>query len=280
VKVRGRDSASINWGRRIAEFLKEKGLDVYVDPILHHSMSLPQLPEHEAWQVDLAVIIGGDGTLLQTVQRSNGRLPPIVGFTVDSLGYLLPHKVEDYADVLESLMDSKHSVWKVILGEFSIGKHRGVFLNEVSVWGLRGKLIEFILNVGSMEMFRARSDGVIISTPAGSTAHALSYGGPILLNLDKPILEVVFAGGLSSLLRPLVVYDMPILLKVEKYPAFVVVDGQRELSLEYSQTVEVRPARTYLELVVVEPYVNILEKLYLRLTDLNRWRPSFPARGV
>jgi len=280
VKIRGRDSTAVDWGRRIAEYLQKRGIEVYVDPILHHSVSLPRLSEHEARQADLAVIIGGDGTLLQTVQRSGAKLPPIVGFTVGSLGYLLPHRVEDYAEVLEGLVSGRYSVRKVSLGEFSLGEHRGLFLNEVSVWGLRGKLIEYSLYVGGVEFFRARSDGVIISTPAGSTAHALSYGGPILLDLDKPMLEVVFAGGLSSFLKPLVVYDSPVSVRVEKHPAFVVVDGQRELSLEYSQTIVVKPAHTYLELIVVEPYVNPLEKLYLRLTDLNRWKPSSPARGV
>uniref|UniRef100_A0A7C4BAS0 NAD kinase n=1 Tax=Thermofilum pendens TaxID=2269 RepID=A0A7C4BAS0_THEPE len=280
VKVRGRDSTAGNWGRKIAEYLQRKNIEVYVDPILHHSVSLPQLSEHEAWQTDLAVIVGGDGTLLQAVQRSGAKLPPIVGFTVDSLGYLLPHKAEDYVKVLDNVVKGLYSVRKVLLGEFSLGEHRGLFLNEVSIWGLRGKLIEYSLYVNDMEMFKARSDGVIVSTPAGSTAHALSYGGPILLNLDKPMLEIVFAGGLSSLLKPLVIYDSSVSIKVERHPAYVVVDGQRELSLEYSQTVSIRPSHTHIELIVAEPHVDPLEKLYLRLTDLNRWKPSSPTRDI
>jgi NAD+ kinase len=279
VKVRGRDSTAVDWGRRIAEYLQGKNMEVYVDPILRHSVPLPQLSEHEAWRADLAVIIGGDGTLLQAVQRSGAKLPPIVGFTVESLGYLLPHRVEDYAKVLDGVVNGLYSVRKVMLGEFSLGEHRGFFLNEISIWGLRGKLIEYSLYVDGVEMFRARSDGVIVSTPAGSTAHALSYGGPILLSLDKPMLEVVFAGGLSSLLKPIITYDSSVSIRVEKHPAFVVIDGQRELSLEYSQTVSARPSRTYLEFIVAEPHVNPLEKLYLRLTDLNRWKPSPPSHG-
>ncbi|MEZ0345081.1 MAG: NAD(+)/NADH kinase [Infirmifilum sp.] len=268
LKSRSTDSGMLQWIKRIDEFLVNNNVEVLVDPVLGHVLKRDVLSESEAYNADLAVVVGGDGTLLRSVQKSNGRLPPIVGFTSNSVGYFLLHQVADYRNVLENVLVGRYMLNELRLGEYAIGNQHGVFLNEVSIWAHTGRLIEFEVTVDGEKLYHARADGVIVATPAGSTAHALSYGSPIILSQDIPLLEVVFAGALSPLIKPIIVYSRKIELQVMTWPAMMVVDGQSAFSLEYSSSVRLTPSEQILKLVAVQEYMRRLnDRLRQRLLD-------------
>mgnify|MGYP001772707335 CR=1 FL=1 len=268
IKARGTDSELLDWVRRIDSFLLSNGVEVQVDPVLGHVLKREVLPESEAHSADFAIIVGGDGTLLRTVQKSSGKLPPVIGFTTTSVGFFLFYQASDYENVLRSVFSKNFLFEEVKLGEYMAGDSRGVFLNEISVWSHTGRLIEFEFGVEGEKIYHARADGIIVATPAGSTAHALSYGSPIFMSLDVPTLEVVFVGALSPLIRPLVVYSRKIELQVMTWPAMMVVDGQTTSNLEYSSTISVSPSSSNLKMVVVEGYMRKFnERLKQRLLD-------------
>lgn len=268
VKARSHDSSLIEWAKRIVDFLCARGVEVYVDPVLGHALHQEVVPESEAYKADYAVIVGGDGTLLRTVQKSGGRLPPIIGFTVDSVGFLLPYNVSDYEKVLDAALSRNYSVESVRLGEYRTSSLRGIFLNEVSVWANVGRLVELDVSINGEGVYRVRSDGVIVATPAGSTAHAMSYGAPIVLPLDIPLLHVVFVGSLSPLIRPLAVYNSEVEIQVLTRPATMVVDGQTKLNLEYTSVVQIRPSDSMLSFISVRDLRRkFTERLKYRLLD-------------
>jgi len=268
LKSRGTDSELLTWVRRIISYLSENNVEIFVDPVLGHVVRLESLPESEAYKADFAVIVGGDGTLLRTVHKSSGNLPPIVGFTKDSVGFLLLHDVADYEKVFTQLFENNYHVEEVQLGEYEVKGINSVFLNEVAVWAHTGRLVELEISVAGERLYHLRADGVIVSTPAGSTGHALSYGAPAVTPLDVPLLEVVFAGALSPLIRPLVVYNSPVEIQVVTWPSLLVADGQTATSLEYSSTVVVKPSKRRLKLITVREFRRSFnDRLRYRLFD-------------
>ncbi|MEM0376431.1 MAG: NAD(+)/NADH kinase [Thermofilum sp.] len=270
IRFREKGGSAAEWGYKAAKKLESKGIAAVVES------SAVGRGQSAACDADLVVVVGGDGTLLRLIDLCGGSPPPVLGFAAESLGYLLPHSVETLEVVLEKAMAGECEVRRVRLGEYSSQAITGYFLNEVGLWAPRGKLIEFTMRVGGF-FYKARSDGVIVSTSAGSTAHALSYGASIIVNFDEPILEAVFPGALSPLVKPLIAYNksMEILLSQNSETAHLIVDGRYVADLPPGSEVKVSPSQKNLELVTVESYaVDLARKLYLRLIDMGRWQGS------
>lgn len=271
IRFREKGGAAAEWGYRAARKLESMGIAVLVES------SAVDREQSAACDADLVVVVGGDGTLLKLVDLCRGSLPPVLGFAAESLGYLLPHGVESLEAVLEKTISGEYETRRVRLGEYFSRSISGFFLNEVGIWAPRGKLIEYTVYVGRLRLYRARSDGVLISTSAGSTAHALSYGAPVIVDFDEPILEAVFPGALSPLVRPLIAYNksMEILLSQSSEAACLVVDGYYIADLPPGSEVKASPSQRSLELVTVDSYaVDPADKLYLRLVDMGRWKGS------
>lgn len=268
IKARAGDPITISWGKKIVDFLEKKVAQIYVDPILAYAVKKPVLPENSLDNIDLAVIIGGDGTLLRTIQRSGARLPPILGFAAGSLGFFFEHRVEDYEKILTSVLEGDYTLCNVTLGRFHLHKEDGIFLNEVGIWAIPGKIIEFDLFIDDIRFYHGRSDGIILSTAAGSTGHVLSHGSPIILNWEKPLLEVYPVGALSPLIKPIITFNSKIQIKLERWPSHLVVDGQRRYSLEAGCSIEVSPSGRKLRITYVKNRcMPSTEKLRLRLND-------------
>lgn len=269
VKVRAGDPLTIEWGKRIVDYLEKMERKVYVDPILAYAVKKKVLPESALHGVDLAIIIGGDGTLLRTVQRSSGALPPILGFTAGSLGFFFDNRAEEYVRVLENVFGGKYATCNVKLGEYFFGGEKGVFLNEAVIWGLPGKIVEYELHVDEMFLYKARSDGVIVATAAGSTGHVLSYGSPIVLNWCLPIITIFPVGPLSPLIKPIIVFEKTLEIKIGKWTAQLVVDGQRKYVLESGTAIKLGPSSREISLIRTKSNSCIpsTEKIRNRLLD-------------
>ena len=270
LKARAGDPAAAGWAKKIYDFLAARGVEVYVDPVLGHEIPVEQLSENEATKADLGILVGGDGTFLRIVQKSGGILPPILGFAADSLGYLLPHSIRDAEKVLENVLEGNYSTRNVALGEYTYGDEKGIFLNELCIWALPGKLIEFEFSLDGLGLYHGRSDGIIVATPSGSTGHALSYGGPVILDVGQKLLEVLFPGALSPALRPLVIHGGTIGVRILAHPANMILDGQKTVSLGYSAEVRISNSERMLRILFVKEFeVKINEKLKKRVSDRN-----------
>ncbi|MEO8101687.1 MAG: NAD(+) kinase [Betaproteobacteria bacterium] len=135
---------------------------------------------------DLAIAVGGDGTMLGVSRIAARHGVPLIGVNLGHLGFLTDISADGAADVLSDLLDGNfHEEKRILLEAEIIRDHQSVFrsvaLNDVVVSrGAMGTMIEFAVEVNGEFVYSARADGLIIATPTGSTAYALSSGGPIL----------------------------------------------------------------------------------------------------
>ena len=135
---------------------------------------------------DLAIVVGGDGTMLAAARNLAHHKVPLAGINQGRLGFMTDIALSEMSDSVGAILEGRHTLEERALIEAEIlrgGKSllRTVALNEAVVTkGSQARLIEFKLTIDGEYVYRLRADGVIVATPTGSTAYALSAQGPIL----------------------------------------------------------------------------------------------------
>ena len=162
--------------------------------------------------VDLIVVVGGDGSILGVARDVAHIRVPVLGVNRGGLGFLADISPEQIANKLSAVLDGRCTVEERFLLEAGIYRQgrlasaQAVALNDVVVHaGSMSRMMDFSLFVDDEFVYEQRSDGLIVSTPTGSTAYALSAGGPIMHpRLDAVVVVPMFPHTLTS--RPLVVH--------------------------------------------------------------------------
>jgi NAD+ kinase len=205
---------------RLAAFLSSKGLKVVVDSLTaehladnpHPVMSLDEM----AGTVDLVIVIGGDGTMLNIARTFAPHQVPMIGVNQGRLGFLTDLTLDNMQDTIATMLEGKFVTEQRLLLTASVmrdGKEifSGLAFNEVVVHRSSiSSMVEFEVRIDGEYLYNQRADGLIVSTPTGSTAYALSAGGPIIHpGLDVLELVPVCPHTLSN--RPLVVKSSAVL---------------------------------------------------------------------
>ena len=175
---------------RLATYLEDRGIRVVLDPLTAAHVArndLEVMPlERSGELADLAVVIGGDGTMLNIARALAPYEVALVGVNQGRLGFLTDVSIDTMLDTIGSMLDGQYITERRMLlaSEVWRGTER-IFdvlaFNETSVAkGAHGGLIELEVRINGQFVYILRADGLIISTPTGSTAYALSAGGPIL----------------------------------------------------------------------------------------------------
>ena len=197
-------------------FLKNKNCTVILDeqiPDAINSYNFNKLSRDEIGDLcDLVIVVGGDGTILNAVRSLAHANVPLLGINVGRLGFLADISPEDLEDSLNAMLNGLHHEEQRILLEMQVYRDNQLIFeadafNDVVVH-IRdvARMIEFETRINDEFVNHQRADGIVISTPTGSTAYALSAGGPILhATLDAITLVPISPHTLSS--RPLVVND-------------------------------------------------------------------------
>ncbi|MCC5791478.1 MAG: NAD(+) kinase [Legionellaceae bacterium] len=198
---------------RLTDFLQKQNIEAWLDEDTadHFSINIPTLKRDEMGKkLDLIVVVGGDGSLLSAARMAIKVNVPVIGINRGRLGFLtdiLPQSLEQQLlAVLQGQYQEEHRfLLQSRLSGDANGFFRGDALNDVVLSrGNETHLIEFEVFINQQFVCRYRSDGLIVSTPTGSTAYALSAGGPIMHpQLNALLLVPMFSHSLSS--RPLVV---------------------------------------------------------------------------
>lgn len=198
---------------RLVEFLEKQNIKVYqdVDTLLGFDVQLPVLTKNEMGEKnDLIIVIGGDGSLLSAARMATKVNTPVIGINRGRLGFLtdiLPHEIEtQLAAVLAGqYTEEKRFLLHTRIYDETSTYFEGDAVNDVVLSrGNETHLIEFSVYINEQLVSHYRSDGMILSTPTGSTAYALSAGGPIMHpQLNAIVLVPMFSHSLSS--RPLVI---------------------------------------------------------------------------
>ncbi|MDX3772986.1 NAD(+) kinase [Chromatiaceae bacterium AAb-1] len=196
------------------QFLQSLGLKVYVEERVAQSLSLPAAEVLELVELgkacDLAIVVGGDGNMLGAARVLSRFDVAVLGVNRGNLGFLTDLSPEDFQQPLTQVLTGNYINEKRNLLEISVHRHDIIkssnsAVNEAVLHADKiAHMIEFEAYINDEFVFSQRSDGLIVSTPTGSTAYSLSGGGPILTpDLDAISLVPMFPHTLSS--RPLVV---------------------------------------------------------------------------
>ena len=175
---------------KLARFLERRKVEVLMDRVAGSRAGRGRYPalslEDLARKADLAIVIGGDGTMLNIARTLAPRDVALVGVSQGRLGFLTDISVENMIGTIGAILDGKFVAEKRMLLEGRVRSRaknafRELAFNDVVVSkGARGNLIELEVRIDGEFMYNQRSDGLIVATPTGSTAYAMSAGGPIV----------------------------------------------------------------------------------------------------
>jgi NAD+ kinase len=207
--------------------------------------------------VDLMLVLGGDGTMIGTARLIGDEEVPVLGVNYGGLGYLTEFRIEELYDALEMILAGNYRLDKRVMltvelhsGEESV--LRSSVLNDVVInKSALARIIEIeaFLNKQFVSSFRA--DGLIVSTPTGSTAYNLSAGGPIIFpSMNAVVITPICPFTLSN--RPLVVPDdavIELLMKTEQEDVVLTLDGQVGHPLKVGDRVVISKSRTTFNLI-------------------------------
>jgi NAD+ kinase len=262
--------------RDLAKLLKDLDCEVFLEAATAQHLGLSEFPtktaEDFSGAIDLVVVLGGDGTMLGIGRQLAGSNVPLVGINMGRLGYMTDIPIQSVRTTLPKIIagefeaDTRTLLDAVVLrGEKEI--NRALALNDVVVnrSGISG-MVELAVHVNGSFMYNQRSDGLIVSTPTGSTAYALSAGGPIL--------HPRVAGILLAPIAPHSLSNRPIVLPQDCVTSIEVVDGrevivnfdmQSQTDLQTGDKIEVRQSQKTITLLHPRDhsdYKTLREKLH------------------
>ncbi len=257
IVARNASREAVRTASELADWLKRRQIEVAVDEVTLRARKLDDVARYDDKQAyDLVVVLGGDGTLL-SVARSVARGVPILGVNLGRLGFLTELTRSELYPALVKVLDGDFELEERSLFDVELVRARGpvgrfqAFNDAVIAKSALAHIIELKLKIGGRLVTHFRADGLIISTPSGSTAYNLSAGGPIVYPpLPVAVLTPICAHALS--LRPIVVadnIDIEVVLETQQEEVFLTVDGQEGSNMGYHDRVRVRRAETPVHLV-------------------------------
>ena len=200
----------------VARFLSQQGLDVSLERETALNTDITEFPalttEELGAQCDLAVVVGGDGTMLGFGREMARHGTPLVGINQGRLGFVTDIPIEQYRDTLLPMLTGDYEREHRSMLEGDVWRegrciYEGLAMNDVVVTrGGTASMIEVKIDVGDEFVANLRADGLIVASPTGSTAYALSAGGPILHpGISGWVLVPIASHTLSN--RPIVLPD-------------------------------------------------------------------------
>jgi len=192
---------------------------------------------------DIAIVLGGDGTMLRALGRFRGTGVPAVGVNFGRVGFLTAIPADDLEDGLQRVFAGDYKTIELSTLEVTVNGETRTAVNDVVVaGGTLGRMIEVGYAIGGEDLGSQPCDGLICATPAGSTAYNLSNGGPVLVwGLDAMVLTFVAPHAIH--IRPLVVPrgpDVAITNLTSDQATGVLVDGQQIGTLASGEQAVVR----------------------------------------
>jgi NAD+ kinase len=244
----------------LVKWLGERGIEAFIDKetgsILESSekcLTRNEMPS----KADLLLVLGGDGTLLAAARALNRKNVPILGVNLGGLGFLTVIPLEDLYPVLEGVIAGNFRTDRRVQIDGELVRADEILstfrsLNDVVLnKGAIARILGFDVLVDRTFVSSYKSDGLIVSTPTGSTAYSLAAGGPIVVPaVESFIITPICAHTLTN--RPLVLPDkaaIEIIVKSQREAAYLTVDGQMGIAAHNEDIVRLRKADCFVELV-------------------------------
>ncbi|MEW6109890.1 MAG: NAD(+)/NADH kinase [Nitrospirota bacterium] len=249
--------------------LRQKGYETYVDKETAASLNIEGFSRAEISSIsDIVLVLGGDGTMLNVSRLVAERGIPILGINLGSMGFITEVNKDDVFDAVDKMLSSECSIEERLMLTAHIhrdGKRITEYtvLNDVVInKGALARIIDLETYINDTYVTTFKADGLIISTPTGSTAYSLSAGGPILYpTLNSIVLTPICSHTLTN--RPIVLpenFKIEIILKSLSEDVFLTLDGQIGFSLRMGDIIEINKSafKTRLLVPVERDYFEIL----------------------
>ena len=248
----GIDNEALN---QMINSISNLDINLYIDKSSNNKNENFTVLEHKEFvkKVDIVVVFGGDGTLLNAARKYLNYDIPILGINMGNVGFLTDISTDNFEKTIKEVLDGNCKIEERNLVSAKFGNNHLYGLNEVVIHsGAYAQLMRYRLNVNDKVVYEQRSDGLIIATPTGSTAYALSAGGPIIHpSLDVWTILPMLPQSLSS--RPFVIStDEKVEMDLFDGPnenAKICVDGQDDIDIPYGEKILISKMEKTLKLV-------------------------------
>jgi len=262
---RHREKSTISTLLELSAYLQTIGIQVSIEQEtakMADINNLPTVTEDNLHSDELIIVVGGDGSLLNAARIASEKNIPVLGINRGRLGFLTDIKPDQFSDIEHILkghyLEEKRFLLNAdIIANTQIIHHQTALNDIVLLPGDVAHMIEFSIEIDGQLMCTQRADGLIVATPTGSTAYALSGGGPILHpQLDAVVLVPMFPHKLTS--RPIVISgNSDIKISIDKNndtAPRLSCDGEEYISLESDHTVHISKNKNPLTLIHPENY--------------------------
>ena len=213
--------------------------------------------ENLAADADLMLVLGGDGTMIATARMIGDSEVPVLGVNYGGLGYLAEFRIQELYSALESILAGNYRLDRRVMLAVELQREgeppkTSRVLNDVVInKSALARIIEIEAYLNSQFVNSFRADGLIVSTPTGSTAYNLSAGGPVIFpSMNAVVITPICPFTLSN--RPIVVPDdaeIELLLKTDQEEVALTLDGQVGFPLKVADRVVIRKSRTAFNLI-------------------------------
>ena len=233
---------------KLVNLLLKNKIETYMVPKAQEFISVSGInfsePENILPEVDIVFIVGGDGTILRAAKYAVKYDKPIIGINAGRLGFLSDIEAESLSEI-EKLISEGCPIEKRTVLEIENGENKTFAINDVFVSkSVPGKIAELFVECNGHEVCRYRADGIVLSTPDGSTAYSMSAGGPILdTNLNAIIMTPVCPHSLIScsvVFSPEKIITVGYSLVCGEKELDVVVDGEMVFTLKKDEKLTVK----------------------------------------
>jgi len=248
----------------LSEWLEKRGISMVDKPRVQNESSaaghsdLGSITDEQfGAESDLIVVLGGDGTMISTARLVSDADVLVLGVNYGSLGYLTEFRIEEMFPALEAIFRGEYEIDRRVMlhaehwrGEEMLAAGR--VLNDVVInKSALARIIEIDVSLNGLAVNSFRADGLIVSTPTGSTAYNLSAGGPIIYpSMNAVVLTPICPFTLTN--RPIVVPDEAVIeltLEKENEGVVLTLDGQIGYTMKAQDRVRIRKSRTTFNLV-------------------------------
>lgn len=244
----------------LLKWLEARGLRALYDPETATCLDTAgntRSREQLAAEVQLLLVLGGDGTLLAAARLAAPRGIPILPVNLGSLGFLTSFTCEELYPALEAALAGRHATSERVLLRVewqrgSAAPESQLALNDAVInKGALARMIELELSIDANFVCRYRADGLIVATPTGSTAYSLSAGGPIIHpSVEAFVITPICPHTLTD--RPVVIRDsssVGVAVQGDSGAVFLTIDGQTGIELSSGDRLRVNKARERLKLI-------------------------------
>ena len=248
---------AVTAAREISQILLKEGFTLST-PSEVSVLGISQMNSESLATAEVVVVLGGDGTILRAAEIARGQNIPILGINLGHVGFLAEVEKPALAEIAASVIAKGFVTENRMVLKYSVVREGAVIaagwaLNEVTVERDGTTMVELFVQIDNRPLSRWGCDGLICSTPTGSTAYAFSAGGPVLWpEIDALVLLPISAHALFA--RPMVVSPTSeIVVEIESSGALLSGDSLRKLALTAGDQVHITKDASVIKLAHIKP---------------------------